>query len=79
MVCGRPAPPGRHQPVLCSALSMTPQGSIDGWFRYSDKTVELTEEEHERLLPALRDQVEWVRAHFVHLEKIRREIERLLN
>ena len=53
--------------------------TIDGWFRDFQNEAELTEEERQQLLPALKDQLDWVRAHFARHAEMRREVKRLRN
>ena len=60
---------------------MASHGTIDvkSWFEDSDETDELSEQEREEIVAALKEQIEWVRAKFAYDEQTRRELEHLRN
>ncbi len=58
---------------------MPPETTIDGWFHDSEQSEELAEDERAEILLTLKDQLDWVRAHFEYRAEMRRQVQQLIN
>ena len=58
---------------------MPSEDTVENWFEESDHREEVTDDEGQEIITALKDVADSTRDHFAYHEQMRREVQRLIN